>query len=99
MKVFCKMFKTAYGSRTITHDDSREEAEDREISDWTVVSEVFEVEVPMLSKDEQIRNEVATIDVLLKKENEKYFEAIEGLRQRKAELLALTYDGADDERD
>jgi hypothetical protein len=94
MKVFCKMFKTSYGCDAIFNDETREKAETREISGWTPVSEVFEVDVPMLSNDEQIRNEVAIIDLLLKIEDEKYFAAIEGLKQRKAELLALTYDGA-----
>jgi hypothetical protein len=91
------MFKTSYGAYIVTNEDSREEAEQRTVSEWTAVSEVFEVDVPMLPTDDQIRNEVATIDHMIKMENDKYFKAIEGLRRRKAELMALTYDGASDE--
>lgn len=77
------MFKTSYGSYHIHHEANKEALEKYHIEGWSVVSNIFEIEVPLLSEGEIIANEVEAIDQVIKEVNQRYFDEISDLKQRK----------------
>lgn len=87
--VYCKLYKTEYGTHTIVHSDSADNI--ASIKSWTLVSEVFEVDIPMLDQEQQILNEVEAIDRLIDSKREECMRTIDELTTAKQELLALTH--------
>jgi len=60
--------------------------------DWVQLTELVEIDFITINKDEVIKKQIAIIDDQITEENGKHYAEIKRLEQRKAELLAITYE-------
>ena len=93
MKQRIVLMKSQYDtivSKTCGEDDDLEYWEN---SGYTVITEPVEVDFPDLSHEEVVRNEIAVIDKKIKSVMAESESTINKLKEKKQELLALTYEG------
>lgn len=61
------------------------------IKNYTQVSEWVEVTFPVVSTEEYVRGQLKTLDEAEKETTAKYLTALERLKTKRAELLAITH--------
>jgi hypothetical protein len=96
----CYVIKTSYGSesiRSLYHDTVEELDKYLEKEGDTRISPIFDVDFPLLSDNAIVESQVRAIDNLINAKEGKHFAEIQLLRQRKQELLAITFQDAGNE--
>ena len=94
MKMRVYVYKSSWGSDFICQAYDYDEAtiDSRvAISGDTRISEIFEIEVPLLDDKVIAQSQVKALDAIIIEKEGKHFAEIQELKQRKQELLAITY--------
>ena len=93
MKIKAALYQSKHGYYAVwdKSGDESDEKTDKRFSEYVRISEFVEIDFPELSKDIVINNQIKAIDAEIEKETELMFNKIEQLKQRKAELLAITF--------
>lgn len=96
----CYVMRTSWGSeliRKMSHD-SEIELEEYLAKDGDVrISPIFDVEFELLSDNAIVESQVRAIDNIITKKEGEHFAAIQELKQRKQELLAITFQDSGNE--
>ena len=93
MKQRIVLMKSTHGSIVSRICDEDDDLEYWEKSGYTVITEPVEVDFPDLSHEEVVKNEIEVIDKKIKSVMAESESTINRLKEKKQELLALTYEG------
>ena len=94
MKMRVYVAKTSYGVNIVyqAHDRGEDKIDTRLAIDGdSRISEIFEIEVPMLDDKTIVAGQVKALDAIITEKEGKHYAEIQELKQRKQELLAITY--------
>ena len=90
MKLKAAAFKNEYGSTILFEIGDFSTPEYFASKGYIQLTEVVEVELPDLTQDKIISNEIRAIEQTIAEERENFMARVELLNSRKQELLALT---------
>lgn len=97
MKMKIYAYESEYGSiyPWKADDDKSVNEIDEQLKKYRQIrlSEFIEVDFPELSQDVVIENQINAIDSIITKKEGEHFAAIQELKQKRQELLAITYQG------
>ena len=93
MKQRIVLMKSQYDSIVSKTCDEDDDLEYWENSGYTVITEPVEVDFPDLSNEVIVNNEIAVIDMKIKSVMAESESTINKLKEKRQELLALTYEG------
>ena len=77
-----------FGSELVTEHREWMESDD----DYIRLSEIIEIDFPMLPKEEVVPKQVKLIDDKIEKARARFQQAISELEDKKSRLLAITYE-------
>lgn len=100
MKIKVYAVKSQYSNCCIynAYDSTLEQIDDRQQQNGnTRISPIFEIDVPLLDDKIIVDYQVKAIDNIINQKEGKHFAEIQALKQRKQELLAITFQDSGNE--